>query len=280
MRWTADTDLASYAARVLPTLLRDPVRNNVACSLIQARRDGLSAIEPDGLWLHANDGTDEVVAAALRTPPHGLLLTPMSDIAVDALADHMAGIEPQLPNANGPIEVSRRFAARYAELTGRPVTAGLGSRLFDLREVRAPIGVPGKLREAANADRDLLVAWSDAFGREAVPGEPQDPARPIDMRLKTSGLLWLWERDGAAVSTAYLSPPVAGVMRVSGVYTPPELRGRGYASACVAAMSQVALDFGADACMLYTDLSNPTSNKIYQAIGYRPVDDAADWRFS
>jgi predicted GNAT family acetyltransferase len=79
---------------------------------------------------------------------------------------------------------------------------------------------------------------------------------------------------------AWLSPPVAGVVRVSGVYTPPERRRRGYASGCVAAISQVALERGAAACVLYTDLDNPTSNTIYQRIGYRPVVESAIWRFT
>jgi len=91
--------------------------------------------------------------------------------------------------------------------------------------------------------------------------------------------MWLWEVDGEPVSTAWLSAPVAGVTRISGVYTPPERRGHGYASGVVAAASQHALDAGVDACMLYTDLANPTSNKIYQALGYRPVCDATQWAF-
>jgi predicted GNAT family acetyltransferase len=124
-----------------------------------------------------------------------------------------------------------------------------------------------------------VTCWWAAFGAEALPDDHQDAARPIDARLNRPGLLWLWEVDGEPVSTAYLSPLAAQVSRVSGVYTPPDLRGRGYASACVATMSQRALDGGAVACMLYTDLANPTSNKIYQAIGYRPVADVQEWRF-
>ena len=86
--------------------------------------------------------------------------------------------------------------------------------------------------------------------------------------------------EGDPVSFLWLSVPVGGVVRVSAVYTPPELRGRGYASACVAGASARALAAGADTCVLYTDRSNPTSNRIYQRIGYRPVDDSQEYRFS
>lgn len=74
--------------------------------------------------------------------------------------------------------------------------------------------------------------------------------------------------------------PVAGVVRISGVYTPPDRRGRGYASGCVAAASGYALGSVAHTCVLYTDLRNPTSNRIYAKLGYRPVADVTTWRYA
>ena len=280
MRWTADTDLATYADRVLPALYREPVRNNVACTLIQQRRTGMMPIEPDALWLFARHGAGEIAAVALRTPPHALLLTEMTDDAVDALVEYLARTEPRLPAATGPDAICERFATRYADLVGFVANPHLASRLFELHAVDPPVGVPGSFREATTGDRDVLVAWTGAFAREAMPdAPPEDHARPVDQRLAKGGLLWLWDDGGEPVSMAYLNLPANGVVRVSGVYTPPERRGRGYASACVAAASQHALDTGATACMLYTDLGNPTSNKIYQVIGYRPVTDAGYWLF-
>ncbi|MCA9556723.1 MAG: GNAT family N-acetyltransferase, partial [Myxococcales bacterium] len=92
------------------------------------------------------------------------------------------------------------------------------------------------------------------------------------------GVLWVWE-DGEAVSMAAAVSPTPHGVRVNFVYTPPERRGRGYASACVAALSQAQLDAGRQFCFLYTDLANPTSNAIYQRIGYRPVTDALQLGF-
>jgi predicted GNAT family acetyltransferase len=127
----------------------------------------------------------------------------------------------------------------------------------------------------------MPLAWSRAFGEEAMPGAPSAAASAIDARLGQPGLLWIWQdAAGEPVSMAYRSRPAGGVVRVSGVYTPPEQRGRGYASACTAAVSQHALNHGATVCMLYADLANPTSNKIYQAIGYRPVEDQQEWEFT
>jgi predicted GNAT family acetyltransferase len=93
----------------------------------------------------------------------------------------------------------------------------------------------------------------------------------VDVRLRDEGLL-LWD-DEKPVSMIGLNPPVAGVVRIGPVYTPPPLRRRGYAGSAVAAVTRRALAGGVRRCMLYTDLANPTSNKIYAEVGYRRCGD-------
>ena len=93
------------------------------------------------------------------------------------------------------------------------------------------------------------------------------------------GSLFLWEdRDPVSMAAGMAETPNG--IRVGYVYTPPEARRRGYASACVAALSQHYLDQGRRFCFLYTDLANPTSNAIYQRMGYYPVSDIDDYNFS
>ena len=87
-------------------------------------------------------------------------------------------------------------------------------------------------------------------------------------------LVWLWETQGAPVSMAVVQGPTPGGIRVGMVYTPPAQRGRGHASTLVAALSQQLLDAGRRACFLFTNLANPTSNGIYQQVGYVKVDEA------
>ncbi len=137
--------------------------------------------------------------------------------------------------------------------------------------------VAGGLRVASATDTDLVVAWVDAFHREAVPDQPPSSAEATRRRL-AAGVVYLWE-DGAPVSMAMKTRPTADGVSIGDVYTPPELRRRGYASACVAALSQQLLDAGFAYCTLFTDLSNPTSNAIYQQIGYRPVCDFRELKF-
>jgi predicted GNAT family acetyltransferase len=158
----------------------------------------------------------------------------------------------------------------------------MSSRIFRLdAEPVPPFEIPGRAREATAADRDLLIAWADAFTVEAAPENASvDNSAPIDARLNLGGLLWLWEDGGEPGAMAWITPPVAGMARINAVYTPPALRGRGYASGCVAAASRHAQTGLQSTCMLYTDLANPTSNKIYQALGYRPVADVQEWVFA
>jgi predicted GNAT family acetyltransferase len=103
-------------------------------------------------------------------------------------------------------------------------------------------------------------------------GGGEEQARAVRDKLSHGGIL-LWEAGGLPVSIAGVTRHVAGMLRVAPVYTPPELRGRGYASAVTAAASLRAREAGAEEVVLYTDLANPTSNSIYQRIGYRPVED-------
>jgi len=120
------------------------------------------------------------------------------------------------------------------------------------------------------------------FYAEALP-EPADEAETatgIDLSLAGRGRrFYLWD-DGQPVAMSGAGGQTPHGVRIGPVYTPPEHRRRGYASALVAAISQAQLDAGRTFCFLYTDLANPTSNHIYQAIGYESVTDALLVAFS
>jgi predicted GNAT family acetyltransferase len=153
-------------------------------------------------------------------------------------------------------------------------------RLFRLGELRPPRpGPEGTARLAAGTDRDLLARWFGAFAREA--GEPprEDEHAAVTERLGYGGIT-LWEAGGVPVSVAGRTRAVAAMVRVGPVYTPPELRGHGYAGAVTVAVSQAALDAGIREVVLYTDLANPTSNALYQRLGYRPVEDRVVFSFT
>jgi uncharacterized protein len=223
-----------------------------------------------------------VVAAALRTPPHNLVLSEVAEpAALDALANDAADAFGELPGVVGPKEASRRFAELWSEATGRRLERAMAERIFRAETVHAPRGVLGSMRRATAGDRSLLVEWLEAFQDEAMAGRSFRPAEDAVDDYLTRGDdsgLYLWE-DGEAVSLAGCGGPTPNGIRVGPVYTPPARRGRGYASALTAELTSLLLSSGRRFCFLFTDLANPTSNRIYQRIGYEPVSDVDEYRF-
>jgi predicted GNAT family acetyltransferase len=181
------------------------------------------------------------------------------------------GANTGLPAAiNLPSPDAAGFGAAWAQETGGSATAAERSRLFRLERLVPPEPVPpGAARVAGPGDRELLIEWHVAFGEEAH-GSDEIAERTVDDRLSHAGLT-LWEADGQPVAMAGSTREVAGVVRIAGVYTVPAHRQRGYGGAITAVASQAALDAGASAVVLFTDLANPTSNALYQRLGYRPV---------
>jgi RimJ/RimL family protein N-acetyltransferase len=222
-------------------------------------------------WHLRADGT--VDGAVLQTPPFPLLLAGLPAGSGSGLLEALAEQHGLPTAANLAAADEAGFLASWAAVTGGSGTAGLRSRLYLLGDLvppePAPDGVP---RLASERDVELLVDWFDAFQAEAESGGPEDTRRAVADRLDYGGLL-LWEADGRPVAMAGLTRTVAGVARVGPVYTPPAHRRRGYAGGVTTAISQAALIAGARSVVLFTDIANPTSNALYQRLGYRPVGD-------
>ena len=218
---------------------------------------------------------DRVVLAGVMTPPWNLVLSWTAEPdALSAMAADLdsTGIEP--PGTTSPVETARAFASIWCERHGLVSEIAVAERIYRLERVVPPRSVPGQVRVATEADRDLLVRWVDAFLAEALERRsPEEAAVLVDRSFRTGTRTWyLWD-DNGPVSVAASAGPTPNGIRIGPVYTPPEKRKRGYASAVTAAASQIELDNGRRFIFLFTDLSNPTSNKIYQQIGYEPVID-------
>lgn len=223
---------------------------------------------------------DRVVGAAIRTPPWRVVLSLMDHPdALDRLAEDMAG--QSLPGAVGPVDSVGPFARAWGRESGVRPRLTRHERSFRLEHVRPPRPAPGSMARAQAAEHAVLSAWARAFSDEAMPGgPPQDYDRMADRWIKGEGrTAYLWFAQGRPVSLAGAGGLTPNGIRIGPVYTPPELRGRGYASNLVAQVSQLQLDGGRTFVFLFTDLANPTANKIYQAIGYEPVNDIDEWDF-
>jgi predicted GNAT family acetyltransferase len=186
-----------------------------------------------------------------------------------------------LPGVQGPVEVVRAFVEELRARGGPPAHLDVSERIFRLTEVIPPRPVAGFARAPVAADRDRIAEWVWAFQIEALGDDDREGAElAADRWMAGRGRrLTVWEDGGAIVSLVGVTGPTPNGIRVGPVYTPPESRARGYASALTAAVSQAQLDAGRTFVFLFTDLSNPTSNHIYQAIGYEPVSDFEVWEF-
>ncbi len=228
------------------------------------------------------------VVAALMTPPHGIVLyceatePALIDAALQPLIENLHVEGWAVPTVHGPAAAAARFADHWSALTGEPHTLAVALRAFELRRVNHPRYSRGDLRPATRADQALAVQWFCAFEEEALAAEAAAERRThleksVAQKI-ADGHLFFWV-DGQPVSMAGLTRPTAHGISIGPVYTPPEQRGRGYATAAVARLSQQMLDAGKEFCALFTDLANPTSNHIYQQIGYRALGDFVQYRF-
>jgi uncharacterized protein len=273
-------DAAVFLAEAKPLLLADEARHNLILGIAGNVRDGVYG--DFRLWL-VRDGR-EVVAAALQTPPYNLILAaPRSPEALAVLAESLA--DEELPGVVGAEPEAVEFAAVWTRHTGVPARTNMRQGVYELERVAPLPAVPGSARVATERDREIVLRWILAFAEEALHGGGPGRDRAGEMfehRLASpsAGIL-LWEDGGEPVSLAGWGGPTPNGIRVGPVYTPPELRGLGYATALTAELSQRLLDGrlfegGRRFCFLYTDLANPTSNAIYERIGYRRVAESAE----
>jgi GNAT superfamily N-acetyltransferase len=272
--YVASTDSPEQVLEDAGSFLRsDPVRHNVILTLLELR---ITYPEPGRYWIVRLD--DDVSGVVLQSPTDFYAtFTPMVRPAVTAVVDAIVDQDIHVPGINGEAATAARFAGHWTERTRSAACPVGGQRIYEVERVVAPERVSGRLRAAAREDRDAVVTWFEGFHSETGESSGHAPA-VVAKHLLRAGQLWVWE-DEVPVAVAGLSEPVADVVRVGPVYTPPDRRGRGYASALVAAVSTAVLE-REQRCILYTDLGNPTSNAIYRAIGYRAVEEGLRYTFT
>src|SRR5262245_60345582 len=289
------TDPAEFLAEAEKQLAADPVVSSVMASVTQRSRARQAAGEEEPAdwprwWAVVRDSVGGNAGLAMRTarqPPHPLFVLPMADDAAVALASALHARNEHVVGVNGSLPAVQVLAGELARLQGERVEVGEHTRLFELGALKPPVGVPGRLRPAEAGDLDLALAWIGLFmadadeqaGRDPEAREDEEAMRPEDvLRRIEEGSYWFWlDEAGERVHMTGANLPAFGVVRVGPVYTPRDQRRKGYAGAAVAEVSRILREGGSRVC-LYTDQANPTSNGVYQAIGYRPVVDQANLR--
>lgn len=221
------------------------------------------------------------VTAAVQTPPMNLVITFAKTDELEFLAKHLREIHAEFPGVVGPAVESEAFSTIWSKLSGKTKKLGMGQKIYKIQKVIIPNTI-GRLRLAQIEEADLIAQWLVEFGDESLPPIERKSfaeRRPQAIRAIENQLAYVWLVDEMPVSMAHVGRPTQNGVSVSAVYTPKNLRKKGFASAVVAHLSQKMLDSGKKFCVLYTDLSNPTSNKIYQNLGYREVADSKHFLF-
>jgi predicted GNAT family acetyltransferase len=270
-------DAKQFYDRVKDYLLIHEAMHNVQFALCHAlihnperfdEKPYLAIVEADG----------DIIAVVMKTKSRNLLLSKIQDFAaIEAIAQNLHFTQKLLPGVNGPTAEAKAFAENWHSLTSQSYQLKMALRAFQLEQVQTISQTNGHLRQATQSDREILIRWFEAFVIEALHTPPTNTERAVDNHLQR-GTAYIWE-DTIPVSMACHTGVTPNGAGVSMVYTPPEYRQKGYASACVAALSQTLLQQGYKYCFLFTDLANPTSNHIYQAIGYQVVGDLYDYCF-
>src|SRR3954447_22648107 len=292
MAWSIEfeRDPAAFLSAAGDFLAQQPVVSTVVSTIAEraAREVAAGIDQPDeDWWLVVRDGS-AVVGAAMRNapfPPRPLFLLPMPESAAEELAATLWERGEEVGGANGALPAVRRFADTTARLTGAAVSVSQHTRLFEMHALTPAAAVPGSLRQATYDDVDLATEWFGAFMADADEqagrtrgSSPHEATDEASVRKRIDrGALWFWVDDhGERVHLTGVNVPSFGVARIGPVYTPPAQRRRGWASAAVSDVSARLLGDGVTPC-LFTDQANPTSNAIYQRLGFTPVTDMANF---
>jgi predicted GNAT family acetyltransferase len=257
-------------------------RNNLILGLALRLQSNLNAYgEAMPLMALVKDEAGEIRASSLMTPPFALIVQsePLNKPALEALADNLITRGLQLPGVNGIDEVSDCFAGIWQEKTGQQARRIVNTRAYELRQV-IPVDYPaGEMKLADESDAQRAADMLNAMAEEVIVGPRRLQTAQSMLDTIRKQCVFFWVDGGEVVSITIANRPQIKGICVGGVYTPPAFRRKGYARALVAEVSKELLSRGYKLTNLFTDLANPTSNKIYQEVGYQPVCDYHQYEF-
>ena len=281
MKLRGHDDVRSFLTAATPLLARDEARHNLVFGICSTLVETPDAYPTRFLWTVEANG--EVAWAAVMTPPFNLVVAqPTEPQVLEFAAQALHEQDITLPGVTGALPEVDEFAAPWEHVTGARRRKRMAQGIYAVETPQLPSGVRGGLRIADAADRELVLQWLREFTAEAMPaGSPMlDMEQIVDRRIESeTGGFALWVDGEETVSMSGYGGGTPNGTRVGPVYTPPALRRRGYAGALVAELSRRLLAEGRRYCFLYTDLANPTSNRVYVQVGYELVCESAEYAF-
>ena len=266
-----------FLATAQRRLMSAEAENNLVLGIVGGiARNPSAATDP---YLATVSGANGVVGCAVHIAPYKLVITRADQETIVCLANDAHLAARDIDGVTGPARSASHFALAWSRLSGARAVPGMRLRIHEIRNVLDPGAPPptGRFRVATPADHDRLSEWARVFVEEARIPERVDARRVVEDAV-ARGRLYVWDEGGPVSMAAWTGKTPNGV-RINFAYTPPELRRRGYATACVGALTREQLQHGNLFCWLYTDLSNPSSAGIFTRIGYQAVSDVEEFVF-
>jgi len=287
MQFKLYTDVLAFYEDTYDILMRHEAQNLIPLGNIIIGHEGKDKTgwRDPANWVMATVSDENgIQLTAIMTPPHNMTLyatdNKISDDAVTCLIDGLDGYA--IPGVTTEKILAECFSKAYTARKGMTFTITMSQRIYELTKVNPEVRRFGDIRLLKETDMPFFPYWLEAFYAAGSYGKTEMPVPGDEEKYRyylATQKMYILEENGLPVSMAGYTRLMQTAIGVAYVYTPPYFRGKGYATSCVAQISQMALDKGFKRCVLYTDLKNPTSNNIYQKIGYMPVCDSLMLKF-
>ncbi|MEV5111061.1 GNAT family N-acetyltransferase [Bacillus sp. LBA3-1-1.1] len=258
-------EVLRFKEDVTPFLEKNEQANNLILGVLQ--------VVQEPIFMAVAKRGEEVTIVFLQTVEKQMIVA-TSEIAEEdivELAKELMKVYPDIPGFIGNKKVIPKLAEEIAILEQKKIVVGMGQGVYELKRVKKKWNEDGIFRTINSDELPLIEKWIYQFCEDVKLPTTKEEAKQTAHTLITTNRLFGLEVGGKLVSVAAKTRPTTNNITVNFVYTPKEERKKGYASNCVAALSQRMLDEGYKTTTLYTDLANPTSNKIYQEIGYEQI---------
>ncbi|MBK5350047.1 GNAT family N-acetyltransferase [Bacillus sp. TH44] len=259
-------EILNFTEEVTPFLEKNEQENNLILGVLQMVQ------EP--IFIGVAKQEEEIAAVFLQTEEKKQIIVAtfeISAVAIKELAKELTKVYPNIPGLIGNKKIVQKLAEEIAVLENKKTNVAMEQGIYELKQVKKKWNGDGIFREVSSDELTLIEQWIYQFCEDVKLPTTKEEAKQTAHTLITNHRLFGLEVDGKIVSVAAKTRPTTNNITVNFVYTPKEARKKGYASSCVAALSQRMLDEGYKTTTLYTDLANPTSNKIYQEIGYEKM---------
>ncbi|MDW0112780.1 GNAT family N-acetyltransferase [Sporosarcina saromensis] len=281
MQWTRYHDAEKFASIAEPIVMKQEDVFSLFLGVLQAIKQG----KYKNPFLATVEEGNDILAIVQMTPPHPLNVVIVNESRMEEviafLIHNLVASNVEVPGVISLKPWASLFASEWCTTTGQQQKLLMDQGLYRLDEVDDSLQLsPGEWRFATEEDSPLIEEWITLFEEDThLPKSPQSTVKERAATFIAAREIFLWVNGGEVVSMMKKARPTENSVTISLVFTPKAERKKGYARTMVLEGSKELLkDY--QFCVLYTDMLNPTSNKIYQEIGYKRIADSVHIGFT